>query len=508
MPQTNMTPINPTQTLVNNANSAIWGAAIPNQSFAPVIDPLTWLITAATNAIPTTPPAWPTAPNPTIIVNPVNTPEVPAPIRFVDTTAPTWPVAPVPTTFPAGTPGTAPKSATWTVAWNSATAPTTTPTTTPVVDNWTTADDLVSYFPTYTSWGYILYTKAGGTAPSYAKDKDGNKISLNDLKTKIQTNPELFKKIDRNAYNWLYTTNTVVAPTTTWTTTTTSTGVPTAGAAVTGDKKADKAATDLKTYNDNLNKWLWENLSVNIQWWQDAVSRIDDANLRQQTLDRITQVNNWFQAASKFITDGSELATKAQAIYNNDNIRSMRESLIARWFSSAKAGPAVMAKAMKDKAILSANIMNLQADYNKTLANLETQRTQLEDTVRASWIENDKWVIDRKNEITRQIQDLRTSFENNVIKNNDRYILQPQIDVFSWNFQAELQNIAKQKEIEFANSSPEAKIFQAAKTFWADWAYVSPAVVAQSTSLPFGTFLTKAWESIKNNKIAAQNAVK
>lgn len=228
--------------------------------------------------------------------------------------------------------------------------------------------------------------------------------------------------------------------------------------------------------------------------------------MRWQILDRINQVNTWFGNASGILTNAMNLATQAQAIYNNDNIRSMREQLIARGFNPAQAWPAVLARAMKDKSLLSANIMNLQADYNKTLSNLETQRTQLEDSVRAAGIENDKWVIDKQNEITRQIQDLRTMYENNVMKNNDKYVLQPQLDVFSWNFQAELQTIAAQKELEFADSSPAAKIYQAAKIFGSDWAYVSPSILSLAQTLPFGEFLTKAGESIKNGKIQATNA--
>ena len=57
----------------------------------------------------------------------------------------------------------------------------------------------------------------------------------------------------------------------------------------------------------------------------------------------------------------------------------MRQQLQSKGFDASKAGPAVFFKAMKDRAGLSAEIFKLQADQQKTLADLETKRGQLID---------------------------------------------------------------------------------------------------------------------------------
>lgn len=260
----------------------------------------------------------------------------------------------------------------------------------------------------------------------------------------------------------------------------------------TGDTAVDKYAQDLSQYNNQLNDWLASNMDLNISQWQQALNNIDDIELRDQTKERIQQVNSGFAKASNIITTASDLASKAQAIYSNDNIRAMKEQTMAKGFSPAKANVAVAFRAMKDKALLSAEIMKVQSEYNNTLAQLETQRTQLEDSIRASGIENDKWIIDRKNDIVKQIQALRENYQAQVIANTNNYVMKPMLDIMSTTRQAQLNTLAEKYADQYNNSSPERKIIAASTMFGTDWAYVDNDIAAKASNMTFGQLLTYA----------------
>ena len=85
--------------------------------------------------------------------------------------------------------------------------------------------------------------------------------------------------------------------------------------------------------------------------------------------------------------------------------------------------------------------------------------------------------------------------------------MQPMIDIMSSTWQVELNLIAQQKELEMINASPEMKLKKAAEVFWWDWAYVWSEVIWLSNTVDFWTLLTKAWESIRANKLSEQKSM-
>ena len=158
---------------------------------------------------------------------------------------------------------------------------------------------------------------------------------------------------------------------------------------------------------------------------------------------------------------------------------------------------------------MSAEIYKLQADQEKTLATLETQRTQLVDGIKAAWIEADQWTYQQLNEITKQIENLRNNYDTQKMNVLWQYTLKPMLDVMSWQFEADFQNIVAKYQDTFLNANPSQKIVAAAKIFSNDWVYVSAAVALSANNLakPFWEYLALCAESIRTNKIAAETQI-
>lgn len=361
-------------------------------------------------------------------------------------------------------------------------------------------------------WSWIKYNTTLDRA-KYVIDKANPSWSENDMKWEYYTwivneNPSWWNEWEGNT-NWTWTGwtwtewtwNNEAGTTTAW-----MTSWPEATIPLTWKEDVDKYLTSMADYNTNLNNRLKQNLDINTEDWQKVLDKINDANLKWQVAERIQKLNEWFHNAANNLKAAADLEKRAQAIYSNENVRQMREMLIQRWYNPAKAAPAVVFKAMKDRAKISADVYKIQSEFEKTLANLEAQRTQLEDQIRREWMETDKWIIDKHAEITNQIQNLRKIYEDRVINNTDRYIMKPMIDIMSSNWQVELQQIAKEKEAQLLNANPTVKIMEASKIFWSDWAYVDSSVLRYA-NWNWQTFLTKAAESIRKNKIAEQKTL-
>lgn len=254
---------------------------------------------------------------------------------------------------------------------------------------------------------------------------------------------------------------------------------------------------------NQISEWLTSSFDANLAEWQDRLSQVPD--VAANIADRITSLNSSFASATSNLKAAWELERKAQAIYSNENINNMKDQLVAKWFDAGKAWPAVFFKAMKDRATISAEIYKLQADQEKTLADLETKRWQLVDSIKASWLAADQWVFEQVNELTKQMETLRNNYDTQRIALADKYTVTPMINIMNSQREADLQNLADKYNEQFLNANPSQKIVAAARIYWSDWAYVSSAV-ALNTSWTFGEYLWRCADSIREWKIAEASA--
>jgi hypothetical protein len=86
---------------------------------------------------------------------------------------------------------------------------------------------------------------------------------------------------------------------------------------------------------------------------------------------------------------------------------------------------------MKDRASLSAEVMKIQADQEKTIAGLLLTKTQMQDAIRASGMEADKRIFDEVNNITAKIQAIKETADLQRATNEQNYVMKPLLDVFS-----------------------------------------------------------------------------
>jgi hypothetical protein len=271
----------------------------------------------------------------------------------------------------------------------------------------------------------------------------------------------------------------------------------------TGNEDIETTTDTIQQHVDEMNQWLTDSFNANLADWQSRLAAVPDFG--PQIADRIASLNESFQNAWDFLKAWADLEAKAQAIYSNENINNMKQQLISKWFDVGKAWPAVFFKAMKDRASLSAEIYKIQADEQKTLADLESKRGQFIDSIKAAGMEADQWVFQQVNELTKQIETLRNNYDAARIQNESNFIMKPLIDVLSLQRQADLQNIIQKYQTQYLNANPSEKIVAAAKIFGSDWSYVQ-ASVAMNTSWTFGEYLARCAESIREWKIAEAGA--
>jgi len=260
---------------------------------------------------------------------------------------------------------------------------------------------------------------------------------------------------------------------------------------------------EMQNSANQINDRLENTYNQNMADWQNKFAQIPD--VQANITDRLTSMNSAFSNAANNLRAAWDLERKAQAIYSNENINNMKQQLVSKWFDTSKAWPAVFFKAMKDRAQMSADIYKLQADQEKTLANLESQRAQLVDNIKKAWLEADQWVFWELKNITQQIQNVRDNYNKQKISALENYTLQPMLNVFNANYQADLQNITDKYQEQFLNANPSQKVVAAARVFWSDWAYVE-ANVAMNTSWSFGDYLSRCAQSIREWKIAESAA--
>lgn len=263
----------------------------------------------------------------------------------------------------------------------------------------------------------------------------------------------------------------------------------------------DIAATT-QTIQDNVNEMngrLTSSFNANLTQRQNALANVPD--FAPQIADRITSLNQSFQTAWGFLQAWADLQSKAQAIYSNQNINNMKQQLVSKWFDIGKAAPAVFFQAMKDRANLSAEIYKIQADEQKTLADLESKRGQLVDWIKAAGIEADQWVFSQVQELNKQITTLRNNYDAAKIANESNFIMKPLLDVLSNQRQADMQNLIDKYQEQYLNANPSQKIVAVGKLLGDSWAYVDSAV-ALDTHWTFWEYFARCAWSAREWKIA------
>lgn len=319
------------------------------------------------------------------------------------------------------------------------------------------------------------------------------------------TSAQIRNKIWQLAWVWSWDEFALKTQQWTWTGTWTGTGwTTTAWDLESGSEAVDNTFQNIQETALQMQDWLTNTFNANLA---DRQSRMADMpDVQANISDRLTSMNTAFQSAAGNLQAAWELERKAQAIYSNENINQMKQQLISKGFDASKAWPAVFFKAMQDRAKMSAEIYKLMADEEKTLATLETQRAQLVDGIKAAGLEADQWVFSQLNEITKQIENLRTTYDTQRMNVLWQYTLAPMLDVMSNQFQADFQNIVDKYQEQFLNANPSQKIVAAARIFSNDRVYVSQTV-AMNTSGTFGEYLARCAESIRVNKLAAETQV-
>jgi outer membrane murein-binding lipoprotein Lpp len=136
---------------------------------------------------------------------------------------------------------------------------------------------------------------------------------------------------------------------------------------------------------------------------------------------------------------------------------------------------------MKDRASMSAEIYKIQADEQKTLADLESKRGQFVDSIKAAGMEADQWVFQQVNELTKQIETLRNNYDAARIANESNFIMKPLLDVLSLQRQADMQNLIQKYQTQYLNANPSEKIVAAAKIFGSDWSYIQSGVALNTS---------------------------
>ena len=254
---------------------------------------------------------------------------------------------------------------------------------------------------------------------------------------------------------------------------------------------------DLVDKRDELNTIIDNTEKENIVAWNAALKNVPA--LQTTITTRVNELNTGFTNAQNALKSSWELQKKAQAIYSNDNIRNMKEQLMSKGFDVSKAGPAVFFKAMKDRATMSADIMKLQADEEKTIAGLLQTQAQMKDAIRASGMEADKRIFDASNAITAKIQAIKDAADLTRATNTQNYVMKPILDVFAGTLQIDLQNMASKYEQQMVDANPSLKLVAAAKLFGTDFAFADNSIVWKA-SLPRWEFLTAVANIIRINK--------
>lgn len=260
-----------------------------------------------------------------------------------------------------------------------------------------------------------------------------------------------------------------------------------------------------------------ENLSLEVSnpeltWMNDIVTATETENitLREKRLKklpdfwanittRVAELIAWINTARDSLKAAGDLEKRAQAIYSNENIRNMREQLVSKWFDVSKAGPAVFYQAMKARATMAADIMKIQADQEKTIAQLEVTSAQMKDAIRASGMEADKWLFDAANAITAKIQAIKEQADLTRATNTQNYVMKPMLDIFSWTREIELQNLAAKYQAQYVNANSSEKLVAAQKIFGSEFAYIDSSIM-QHLNEPFGVFLVSVANILRANK--------
>lgn len=268
----------------------------------------------------------------------------------------------------------------------------------------------------------------------------------------------------------------------------------------TGSWAWDNTWNTVQTWTQNLYNWLsdWYNNSI---WdWNGIKNNI--WNYASEIEDRITTMNNTFNNVKWNMDAATELQQKAQRIYSNQNIEKMNQQLRQMWYNTVAAAPAVYYQATKQMANVAIEYYKLKAEEEASLAELETQRAQLIDNIKAAWIEADQWSKNMINEIEKQIQTVRDNFVKQASDILWKYTLQPMLDVMSEQIEIDAQNIANLYDSKFVAAHPEMAQAIWLRTYGTDWYYVDPSIAMNyNWYSDLYTYLVACAESIRRNKV-------
>ena len=269
---------------------------------------------------------------------------------------------------------------------------------------------------------------------------------------------------------------------------------------------ADNTWWTIQTWTHDLYNWLsdWYNNSI----WDWNWLKAWIWNYSDEIEDRINTMNSTFNNIKWNMDAATELQQKAQRIYSNQNIEKMNQQLRQMWYNAGAAAPAVYYQVTKQMADVAIEYYKLAAEEQASLAELETQRAQLIDNIKAAWIEADQRSKNMLNEIEKQIQTIR---DNLFTQSSDilwKYTLQPMLDVMSNQLELDAQNIADLYQGKFLSTRPEMKMIAASRIFGSDWYYVDPSVAMNyNWYWTFGEYLIACANTIKRNKVTAETQV-
>lgn len=251
------------------------------------------------------------------------------------------------------------------------------------------------------------------------------------------------------------------------------------------------AVTDVKTE-------LEDNKNVDINARQTVLDKIQDIDTKKTLQNNLDTIQTGFTNAASYLNSASELESEAQRIYGQDQIDAQTQALIKKWFDPAKAQQAALYMNLKWRAGISQKVATIKADYEKTLANLETQKAQLVTTANNQWLENDKRVSDQLKAIETQVQNIKNNYQTNVLNVASTYQLKPLVDVNSSNLAAEAQTVAQSIQNQYDTSTPQRKVAALAKVFGDSFMYIDWSIY-NYMSLPFDQLITQGAAIIQKN---------
>jgi hypothetical protein len=173
-----------------------------------------------------------------------------------------------------------------------------------------------------------------------------------------------------------------------------------------------------------------------------------------QFVSRIDDIQKWFNEAAKQMTAAQQLQKEAQSIYGYNQMRSMREELIKKWMDTARASVGSAYRILRDRATLAWKIAEINADFQKTLASMTTQQTQLVDQVKSSQLSQSNWLTDNVRNMVTALQTVRNNYLWNIQNVMNNFVLQPIVNLAQDTWKTDLNIYLEEIKNQMVSSSP------------------------------------------------------